>query len=163
MYRLTADQEAVVAKAKAVADSAVAANAADVDEKARFPSESVKALGEAGLLGLLVPADLGGMGQGLRTLAAVVDEIAQRCASTAMVFMMHQCGVNCYLADPAKFAGVLRDVAAGKHLSTLAFSEKGSRSQFWAPVSKAVGSGAGVQLSAEKSWVTSACVADGIV
>lgn len=163
MYRLNAEQEAIVAKARAAAESVIAANAAEVDEKARFPAESMKALADAGLYGLLVPKESGGMGQGLRTLAAVVDEIAQRCASTAMVYMMHNCGVNCYLADPEKFAGVLREAAAGKHLSTLAFSEKGSRSQFWAPVSKATANGGGVKLSAEKSWVTSAGVADGIV
>ena len=163
MYRLTPEQEAIIIKVEDIAESTIAAHAADVDEKGRFPAESMKALADAGLYGLLVPAELGGMGQGLRTVAVVVDSIAQHCASTAMVFMMHQCGVNCYLAEPEKFAGVLRDAAAGKHLSTLAFSEKGSRSQFWAPVSKAVASGSGVKLSAEKSWVTSAGIADGIV
>lgn len=162
MYRLTPEQESVVAKAKSAAVT-IAAHAADVDEKGRFPSESMKALADAGLWGLLVPAELGGLGQGLRTLAAVVDEIAQHCGSTAMVYMMHNCGVNCYLADPVKFDGVLRESAAGKHLSTLAFSEKGSRSNFWAPVSKAVAAGNGVKLSAEKSWVTSAGYADGLV
>ncbi len=163
MYRLTSEQEAVVAKARAIAETTIASHAGDVDEKSRFPAESMKALADAGLYGLLVPAELGGLGQGLRTLAAVMDEIAQRCASTAMVFMMHHCGVNCYLADPVKFGRVLRESAAGKHLSTLAFSEKGSRSQFWAPVSKAIAGGGGVKLSAEKSWVTSAGIADGIV
>ncbi|HWB07230.1 MAG TPA: acyl-CoA dehydrogenase family protein [Verrucomicrobiales bacterium] len=163
MYRLTPEQEAIVSRANAITGSVIASNAAEVDEAGRFPAESMKALADAGLWGLLVPKELGGMGEGLRTLAAVVDGIAQHCASTAMVFMMHQCGVNCYLADPVKFEAVLRDVAAGRHLSTLAFSEKGSRSQFWAPVSKATASGNGVALSAEKSWVTSAGVADGIV
>jgi alkylation response protein AidB-like acyl-CoA dehydrogenase len=52
---------------------------------------------------------------------------------------------------------VRRDVAAGRHLSTLAFSEQGSRSQFWAPVSTAAGAeGDLVRLDARKSWVTSA-------
>ena len=163
MYRLTAEQEAIVAKARAAASSIIASRAAEVDEKGIFPAEGMKALGDAGLWGLLVPAEQGGLGQSLRTVAAVVDVIAQHCGSTAMVFMMHQCGVNCYAADPVKFASVLREAAAGRHLATLAFSEKGSRSQFWAPVSKAVTSGNGVSLSAEKSWVTSAGVADGIV
>lgn len=165
MYRLTAEQEAIVAKARAIATGIIAADAADVDAQGRFPAEGMRALAEAGLWGLLVPGELGGLGQGLRTLAAVVDEIAQRCASTAMIFMMHNCGVNCYLADPVKFETELRAAAAGQHLSTLAFSEKGSRSQFWAPVSRAVAgsSGSGVTLSADKSWVTSAGIADGIV
>jgi alkylation response protein AidB-like acyl-CoA dehydrogenase len=54
-------------------------------------------------------------------------------------------------------------VAAGKHLSTLAFSEKGSRSQFWAPVSALVDKGGGFVVSGEKSWVTSAHHADSYV
>lgn len=149
--------------ATAVAEQVIARHAAEVDEKGRFPVESLQALAEAGLFGLIVPGDLGGLGQNLRTLAAVLDPIAQHCASTAMVFMMHHCGVNCYLANPGRFESVLRDCAAGRHLSTLAFSEKGSRSQFWAPVSRAVAAGNGVTLSAEKSWVTSAGHADGIV
>ncbi|MGB7346844.1 MAG: acyl-CoA dehydrogenase family protein [Pirellulaceae bacterium] len=164
MYRLNTDQQAVVDKATSIADAVIATHAADVDEQGRFPAESMQALADAGFYGLLVPEELGGMQQSLRVLAAVVEQIACRCASTAMVYMMHCSGVSCYLADSEKFADVLRDCVAGKHLSTLAFSEKGSRSQFWAPVSKSVAKDDNtVLLSAEKSWVTSAGFADGIV
>jgi alkylation response protein AidB-like acyl-CoA dehydrogenase len=164
MYRLNTEQQAVFDKAAAIADSVIAEHAIEVDEKGRFPSESMQALADAGFYGLLIPTELGGMQQSLRVLAAVVERIACRCASTAMVYMMHCSGVSCYLADPEKFSDVLRECAAGKHLSTLAFSEKGSRSQFWAPVSKTVPNGGNtVLLSAEKSWVTSAGFADGIV
>src|SRR5262249_60062777 len=51
---------------------------------------------------------------------------------------------------------VLREIGAGRHLSTLALSEAGSRSHFWAPVSRAQRNGLGVRISAKKSWVTSA-------
>src|SRR5262249_38407343 len=51
---------------------------------------------------------------------------------------------------------LLRSVAAGRHLSTLAFSEKGSRSHFWAPVSQAVIEEDAHSLSADKSFVTGA-------
>ncbi len=163
MYRLTTEQTALVAKARGIAETVVAAHAADVDERARFPREALDALASAGFYGLTIPAELGGLGQGLGVAAAVVDELAQRCASTAMVYMMHLAGVGCLLADTAKFDAILRAAAAGKHLTTLAFSEKGSRSQFWAPVSKAVAIANGATLSAEKSWVTSAGVADSIV
>src|SRR5262249_45627792 len=50
-----------------------------------------------------------------------------------------------------------------KHLTTLAFSEKGSRSQFWAPVSKLEQNGDGFVTSAFKSWVTAANHADSYV
>ncbi|MFO0635965.1 MAG: acyl-CoA dehydrogenase [Nannocystaceae bacterium] len=51
---------------------------------------------------------------------------------------------------------IRRDAATGKHLSTLAFSEAGSRSMFWAPTSTATRTAGGIQLDAKKSWVTSA-------
>ncbi|HEV7708450.1 MAG TPA: acyl-CoA dehydrogenase, partial [Asanoa sp.] len=54
-------------------------------------------------------------------------------------------------------------IARGEHVSSLAFSEAGSRSHFWAPVSTATGDGATVRLDAKKSWVTSAGEADSYV
>jgi alkylation response protein AidB-like acyl-CoA dehydrogenase len=94
----------------------------------------------------------------------VIDALAQRCPSTAMVYLMHLCGIACYAAVPNKTAPLLREAAAGRHLSTLAFSEQGSRSHFWAPVSRAARTGDGaVTISAQKSFVTSAGHADGYV
>jgi alkylation response protein AidB-like acyl-CoA dehydrogenase len=164
MYRLTEDQQRIVADAVAVADKDLAPRAAAVDRDATFPKEAIAALGARGLLGLNVPAERGGLGQGPRTTAAVIEAIAQRCPSTAMVYMMHVCGIACYAAAPDKTARLLEAAAQGRHLSTLAFSEKGSRSHFWAPVSRASGNGNGtVKISAQKSFVTSAGYADGYV
>ena len=58
---------------------------------------------------------------------------------------------------------VRRAIAAGGHLSTLAFSEAGSRSHFWAPLGTATADGDEVVLDAAKSWVTSAGEADSYV
>jgi alkylation response protein AidB-like acyl-CoA dehydrogenase len=51
---------------------------------------------------------------------------------------------------------VREDIARGGHLTTLAFSETGSRSHFWAPISTARRLHGDVRLDARKSWVTSA-------
>ncbi len=164
MYRLNEAQQEIAGNAEAIADKELAPRAAAVDRDAAFPKESIAALGVGGLLGLNVPQGYGGLGEGTRTAAAVIDALAQRCPSTAMVYMMHLCGIACYAAVPDKTAALLRDAAAGRHLSTLAFSEKGSRSHFWAPVSRAESTGNGtVKISAQKSFVTSAGHADGYV
>jgi alkylation response protein AidB-like acyl-CoA dehydrogenase len=165
MYRLSVKQHEIVERTARTADADLAPRATEVDRTSTFPRESLAALGRAGLLGLTIAPEFGGMGEGLRTTAAVLDEVAQRCASTAMVYLMHLCGVACYATMPEKTASYLRAAAAGSHLSTLAFSEEGSRSHFWAPVSREVasnGSGA-MRLSARKSFVTSAGQADGYV
>lgn len=163
MYRLNEDQQRIVADATAVADNDLAPRAAAVDKDSAFPKESIAALGARGLLGLNVPKEHGGQGHSFRTIAAVLDVVAQRCPSTAMVYLMHMCGVACYAAAPGKTASLLQAAAAGRHLSTLAFSETGSRSHFWAPVSRETVTNGTVKISAKKSFVTSAGQADGYV
>ncbi len=148
-----------------LATEVLAKHAQDVDARGRFPSESLAALAEAGLLGLCVAPSLGGKGQPPRVFAAVVEELAQACASTAMIYVMHVTAAQA-IAASTTLAGrddLLRKIAAGQHLTTLALSEKGSRSQFWAPVSKLVEQGGGWVTSAYKSWVTSAGHADSYV
>ena len=53
--------------------------------------------------------------------------------------------------------------ARGAHLSTLAYSERGSRSHFWAQVSRARAQDGEVVIDADKSWATSAGEADSYV
>jgi alkylation response protein AidB-like acyl-CoA dehydrogenase len=151
-------EESFLKHAESVAQDVLARHAADVDATARWPIESITALRQAGLLGLTIPTDMGGRGAGARAFASVTRILAERCASTAMIYLMHVCGAQVIVGarEFPRRGGVLREVAGGRHLCTLAFSEKGSRSHFWAPVSQAVAEGDCQRLSAEKSWVTSA-------
>lgn len=128
--------------------------AVEVDATGVFPRRSIQALAEAGLLGLTSSREVGGGGEGMRAAATVIERLARSCASTAMVTMMHHCGTAVLEAHGPE--AVRRDIATGRHLTTLAFSEVGSRSQFWAPLSTATANGSSVLLSASKSWVTSA-------
>lgn len=154
-----------VQQATEIAQTVAAEHAADVDMNARFPREAMHALAERGLYGLCIPSEFGGKGQGPRTFAAVVEELAMACASTAMVYVMHVTASQVIVQSQtlADRASILCDMAAGKHLTTLAFSEKGSRSQFWAPVSTMKPNGDGFVTTGVKSWVTSATVADSYV
>ena len=152
--------DSAVLKAQEIASRVLAPSAGLNDKAGRFSTEAVKALGESGLLGLLLPVDVGGSALGPRTFAAVMATLAEADASVAMVYLMHILGTaTLSAARPGAAQAVmpmLREIGAGRHLSTLAFSEAGSRSHFWAPVSRAHRNGNGVHLSARKSWVTSA-------
>jgi alkylation response protein AidB-like acyl-CoA dehydrogenase len=144
----------------------IRANAADVDRSARFPDEAVAALREAGLLGLAVPAAYGGAGAPASEIVGVVEQVAAACSSTGMVYTMHLVATATLAAgtagpDDGVKADILREIARGRHLTTLAYSEKGSRSHFWAQVSRAAPLDDGaVSINADKSWVTSAGAAD---
>jgi len=150
-----------------VIDEVVAPGAGAVDVSGEFPASQVSALGAAGLLALTVPAEFGGGGAGPREAADVVRELGSACGSTAMIVTMHYAAVAALTAAGDK--ETLTAITSGRHLSTLAFSETGSRSHFWAPLSTAVpvaGGDAGgdtVRLDAAKSWVTSAGHADSYV
>src|SRR6201996_9409102 len=146
-----------------VIDEVVAPGAAEVDASGTFPRKQVDALGAAGLLALTVPEDLGGAGAGLREAADVIRDLGSACGSTAMVVTMHYAAVAALTAAGDK--ETLTAIAGGGHLSTLALSEQGSRSHFWAPMSSAVplDGGRTVRLDASKSWVTSAGHADSYV
>ena len=120
---------------EAVASGVVAAHAIEVDQAGAFPHASINALRDAGLLGLISAKEVGGMGEGPRAAGLVVERLARECGSTAMVMCMHYCATA--VIEPHGPEGVRRENAAGKHLSSLAFSEAESRSHFWAPVSTA--------------------------
>jgi alkylation response protein AidB-like acyl-CoA dehydrogenase len=74
---------------------------------------------------------------------------------------MHYCGAAVLEAHGT--TEVRREAASGTHLSTLAFSEAGSRSHFWAPVGTAETRNGHIVLNAAKSWVTSASHASAYV
>ena len=161
------NHDAALSKANEIAAGVLAPAAGPNDKAGRFSTEAVEALGESGLLGLMLQPSFGGSGLGPRTFAAVMSTLAQADASVAMVYLMHVLGAaTVSAARPSgaeDLAPVLRQIATGRHLSTLAFSEAGSRSHFWAPVSRARRNGTGVNISAKKSWVTSAGYAQSYV
>jgi alkylation response protein AidB-like acyl-CoA dehydrogenase len=165
VYGLRPEQHEFRKRAATLASGTLSEYAVDVDANARFPKEGVAALARDGLFGLCVSKDFGGAGQGARVFAAVTEELAQGCCSTAMIYVMHVAGAQA-IASSATLGRkdeVLRRIAAGQHLTTLAFSERGSRSQFWAPVSVLGEADGGFVASGQKSWVTSANHADSYV
>lgn len=136
-------------------------HASKVDSDGNFPAETVSALRESGLLGLVIHPEQGGMGCGPAEFIEVIGSLAGACGSTAMIYLMHAAAaVTVAAAPPPGLPTLLAEMASGKCLGTLAFSEKGSRSHFWAPVSTSSVADETVTVRADKSWVTSAGYAD---
>lgn len=148
-------------KLATIVNDTIAPAAQATDRDSAFPRAAITALGEAGLLGLVSATTVGGMGLGLAEAAQVVERIAEACPSTAMVVTMHYCGTT--VLEKFSNEATRQDIAAGRHLTTLAWSDTGSRSHFWAPVGSARQEGNEVVLDGSKTMVTSAGEANSYV
>ncbi|MFG1764716.1 acyl-CoA dehydrogenase family protein [Micromonospora parva] len=145
-----------------VIDDVIRPQAPIVDRDGAFPRPGVDALAAAGLLGLASSTEVGGGGHGIRAVAEVIERLAAECGSTAMVVLMHYAATAVVEAHGP--SDVRAAIAAGDHLTTLAFSEYGSRSHFWSPTGTATAADDDtVRLDARKSWVTSAGEANSYV
>jgi len=123
-------------------------HATAVDSAASWPQESIRAIAETGLW---MPASM-------REFTDATRRLAQACTSSAMIYLMHVAAMQVIAAAPDK--QLLEKIKSERALTTLAFSEKGSRSHFWAPVSRAHQNSKGIEINADKSFVTSAGRAD---
>ncbi len=158
MWKLDADGQALLEKASQVASDVIGPAAAAIDAEGKFPKEGIDALRAAGLLRVVSGKDSGGHGHGLRTAVAVAERIARECPSTAMIWIMHNASTA--VAEKCGTPEMKKAIAKDGKLATLAFSESGSRSHFWIPVSSAEKTAKGVKLNAAKQLITSAGVCD---
>jgi alkylation response protein AidB-like acyl-CoA dehydrogenase len=157
--------EAILAKIEAVASSTVREEAPSVDQQARWPEQSIRALQRAELGGLVVPSHLGGLGQGLYGLARSGEILGQVSASTALCFGMHCVGtaVIAAKATKAQQKHFLEPIVQGEHLTTLALSEPGTGAHFYYPQTQLLPSPEGFVVKGEKTFVTNGGYADSYV
>ena len=123
---LTDEQAMVRDMAREFAREHIAPIASEIDRDARFPHETVKRMGELGLLGIAIPEQWGGSGADTVSYVVALEEIARACASHAVVMSVN----NSLYCDPiykygtdAQRARFLKPVAAGHALGCFALTE----------------------------------------
>jgi alkylation response protein AidB-like acyl-CoA dehydrogenase len=140
-------------------------NAVESDKKLMYPRKNFQLLANHGFLGLIVPKDLGGMGENHVAAAMAVETIARYgCPSTAMCYTMHLGAVAAALfrhhnSEPIK--DIMRRIDKDCLVGTLSYSDPETGSHFWYPIS----SGAeetkdGWKVRKKASWTTSGGFAD---
>lgn len=151
--------------ARDIARSVLREHADAIDAEARWPAQGIAALGEAGLLGLHVGADLGGHGEGMQALAVVTEELGRECGSTALVYGMHCVGTKVAASRPtaSQVDRYLRPIAAGRHVTSLALAEPGTGVHFYLPRTTFRRDGDTYCVNGRKSFVTSGGHADSYV
>lgn len=99
-------------------------NAQRWDENEEFPYDSLKALGEAGILGLGIPEEYGGAGTSRIKLVIAIEEVARVDPNSAFIMEVESLfDATILLFGNEKQKSILRDVASGKKVGTFALTE----------------------------------------
>jgi butyryl-CoA dehydrogenase len=164
--RLTPEQSQIRDLCREFADRELVPNAKKWDEEHHFPAETVKKLGELGLLGIAVPTEWGGAGMDNVSYALAMEEISRGCASTGVTMSVN----NSLYCDPVMKYGTdaqkrdwLAPFASGEKLGCFGLTEPHAGSDAAAQKTIAVRKGDKYIINGSKNWITNGPVADAMV
>lgn len=158
----TEEQASVRALARDFAEKEIRPGVAKREKTGEFPAEICRALGELGLMGVMVPAEYGGAGLDAVSYAIAVEEIARVCASTAVTMSVNN-SVFCYplatFGTEEQKKTILPETASGRELGGYMLTEPQSGSDAANQKTRAVRKGDAWILNGAKAWITNAGVA----
>ncbi len=154
---LTDEQQMIQAMAREFAETEIKPIAEEIDREGRFPHETVKRMGELGLLGIAVPEGWGGSGSDTVAYVVALVEIAKQCASHAVVMSVN----NSLYCDPVLKFGTdaqrqrfLTPFAQGHQIGCFALTEPQAGSDARNQHTLAVRDGDHYVLNGRKAFVT---------
>ena len=154
---LTPEQQMIQAMAREFAENEVRPIAGELERDARFPHETVKRMGELGLMGITVSEQWGGSGADTVSYAVAVVEIAKACASHAAIMSVNNslyCGAIQRFGSHAQKEEFLRPAASGREIGCFALTEPEAGSDATNQNTLARREGDHYRLSGRKIFVT---------
>lgn len=162
-FSLNADQRSIQARAREAALEVVAPHARSSDEDGVFRRDVIEELGRRGLLGLTIPADLGGSGEDHLAMSLVYEEVG-RVDSSVRGFLAVQVGLvsQCLLdwGTREQQEHWLPRLARGEALGCYCLTEPEAGSDAGSLTTRAVRQGDGWVVEGVKHWITNGNVAD---
>jgi len=126
MVKLSEEQLMIQHMVREFARRVVAAGAAERDRTKQFPAQVLRQMGELGLMGMMVPTELGGSGSDAVGYVSALSEIAYACAATAVVMSVQNsivCESLLRFGTPAQQERFLVPLAQGKTIGAFAMTE----------------------------------------
>jgi butyryl-CoA dehydrogenase len=162
-FDLTEDQRAIRDAFARFADERIAPQAAAVDEAKAYPRELFSELGKLGFFGLRYPEELGGSGLQLPEFALALEEIARGSMSLAGAAAMQSLMGTKFLhllgnADIVE--RLLKPAIRGEKIGAICMTEPNAGSDLDGIATSARKVEGGYVINGQKTWVTSAPVAD---
>jgi acyl-CoA dehydrogenase len=164
--RLPTDRGSLFLQRAAAVAVTAAVDAEDVDREARFPKAAIDAAREQKLLGMLIPVAFGGFGASIPDVTEVCYALGRACASSAMIFAMHQTKVACLVrhgADSDYHRALMRRVAAEQLLLASSTTEGQNGGNIRASAAAVAHSDAEISLVRNATVISYGAEADGIV
>ncbi len=165
-FRPTKEQEMIRTMVSEFAEKEVKPLASEIDETGEFPWKTIKKMASLNLLGLPIPSKYGGAGVDTISYVMAVEEIAKRCASTAVIMSVHT-SVGTY---PIYFFGneeqkqkFLIPLAQGKRIGAFALTEPSAGSDAASIQTTAVLKGDHYVLNGSKIFITNGGVAGSVI
>jgi butyryl-CoA dehydrogenase len=154
---LTPEQQMVQTMAREFAESEIKPIAEEIDRESRFPHETVKRMGELGLLGITVPEAWGGSGADTVSYVVALVEIAKQCASHTVIMSVNNslyCRPVLKYGTDAQRERFLKPFAAGHHIGCFALTEPQAGSDASNQHTLAVRDGDHYVINGRKAFVT---------
>lgn len=140
--------------------------AAEIDETGEFPWQTINKMAKLNLMGLPIPKELGGAGVDTISYAMAVEEIAKRCASTAVIMSVHT-SVGTYpiylFGTEEQKEKFVPPLARGERIGAFALTEPGAGSDVASIQTTAVLKGEHYVLDGSKIFITNGGVAGSVV
>ena len=162
-FQLSEEQKLIEETVKELAIKELAPRAKEIDRHHRFPRENWEMLVQSGLTGLPFPEQYGGTGLDHVCYAIAVEQLAQACASTAVMYSAHVslCATPVFIFGSAQQKErFLLPMCAGKKMGAFALSEPGSGSDAAAATCSATLQADQFILNGAKNWITNGIEAD---
>ncbi len=155
-YLLTEEQEMIRDLARQIAVEKIVPVRAELDEQNKFPTDIIKAIAQADLLGLFIPEEYGGMGKKTLELCIAVEELSKACVGVSTSYAANALGtypIILYGSDAQK-KKYLPSIATGKHLAAFGLTEANAGSDASGVQTTARLDGNEYVLNGTKQWIT---------
>jgi alkylation response protein AidB-like acyl-CoA dehydrogenase len=156
-FSLTADQREIQALAHDVAQAEIEPNAAAWDREHRFPTDLYAKLAELGLMGVCVPAELGGAGADFLSYILVLEELSRADAGVGVTVAVHTSACTLPLVafgTQEQRERFVPPLASGETIGAFALTEPGAGSDAGSLITRAEPDGDGWVINGAKQWIT---------
>jgi alkylation response protein AidB-like acyl-CoA dehydrogenase len=158
-FGFSEEQELIREQVRRFAEEQIQPGARQRDRDHEYPADIIAAMGELGLLGMMVEERYGGAGLDPLTYCLAVEELARICPSTAVTMSVTNsvcCWPIQHFGSEALKSTVLRELASGECIGGFGLTEPGSGSDASAMKTRAQRQGDEWVLNGEKAWITNA-------